>query len=479
MLPCAAEAKRPTEAVLIQVTHNTAGEVWNPRIRSEPGDSIVFVSDGDVEGPGTAPGHREVYLYDANTRGITRITNTTDGESYEAARETDLTHSPRPAVVAFISTGDLDPSVGNADHNPELFQWTRSTGEFLQITDTTAPVVNAEPYTSDSGKCIAFRSSADLANNDGSYDRQPDSGFRNPDGSDEVFRLWFNTNDYVERVFTQVSDSPPGTTNRQPVIGGFWYPRQCRATAYQSDHDQLGNGSSGTHIYNFTKTTARLEQVSMPGPGNNTNPNMSSASNFARGPFVVWQSESDPIGNGATGGLQVFRFRVFRPELIQYTISPLDSTRPVVSDGGGMVVFQSSADLFDLRKKVKIKAADPPVPPFNADGNAEIFRAKGTRKLTQITMSEGCENTHPTMRDTAGAMAFRSTCDLVPGNNPNGVPQVFHYFQIRKTDPLFSAENCKVAEGCCNVANGCYAQIDGKKERPRRSRLRPPWASES
>ena len=78
--------------VLIQVTRNTQGEVWSPAIRSQEGDSIVFVSDGDVEGPGTAAGHREVYIYRTSSGDLTRITNTTDGESYDA-RPTASTRS--------------------------------------------------------------------------------------------------------------------------------------------------------------------------------------------------------------------------------------------------------------------------------------------------------------------------------------------------------------------------------------------------
>src|SRR6185369_6175245 len=302
--------------VLIQVTRNTVGEIEAPKIRSQQGSSIVFVSDGDVLGPGTAPGHREVYMYSAESGAITRITNTVAGESYEASRETDDVNSGRDVLVAFVSTGDFDPSVGNADHNPEIFLWFEQDGSFLQVTDTVAPVVNGEVYASESGKCLTFRSNADLDDNDGSDVGNPGRGFGNADGSDEVFNLSFGDND-LDRNFwvtTQVSNGPAGTASSHPVVGGYWFTRQCRSNAYQSDHDQLGNGSSGSHIYNYTKNTGVIEQLSKPGAGINRNPAMSSASNFARGPFVVYETDTDPIGNGSSS-YELFRFRLFKNEL--------------------------------------------------------------------------------------------------------------------------------------------------------------------
>ena len=237
-------AARPNIPVLIQVTRNTTGDVEAPKIRSQQGNSIVFVSDGDVLGPGTAPGHREVYLYDTTSGATTRITNTTSGESYAAARETDDVNSGRDVFIAFISTGDLDPSIGNADHNPEVFLWFQEDGRFVQVTDTVAPIANADVYTSESGKCLTFRSNGDLDDNDGTDTANPGRGYSNADGSNEVFNLEFGENDFERSawVTTQVSSGPTGTSSSRPVVGGYWFTRQCRSNAYQSDHDQLGNG---------------------------------------------------------------------------------------------------------------------------------------------------------------------------------------------------------------------------------------------
>jgi len=468
-----AHARRPDKPVLLQVTRITTGNVYSPKLRSERGNSVVFVADADVEGPGTAPGHREVYLYDLDSRSISRITNTSDGESYDASRESDTHHSPRPPVVAFVSTGDLDPSVGNADHNPELFVWVHETGQFIQITDTQAPAYVAEPYASDSAKCITFRSTADLDDNVGLDTTNPGTGFRNLDGSDEIFNLEFADDAFTSRVTTQISNGPPGSTSEHPSVGGFWFTRQCRSSAYQSDYDQLANGSTGTHIYAYTRTSGRIEQVSPPGAGTNTDPAMSSASNFARGPYVVWESSMDPIGNEG-GSSEIFRFRLFKPELIQYTLSPLASYSSTISDGGGLIAFVSHGELIDPNKRVR-----GGTPPFNADGNGEIFRTHNVRHAHQLTRSQGCENTEPSMRDTGRGVAFLSTCDLVPGNNPDGIQQIFLYLDVEVDDPLYTTEGCKVSEGCCNEANGCYVRTSGKKIRPQKSKIRPSYASEA
>lgn len=473
MMPGAARA-HGNVPVLIQATHNTVGEIEDPSIRSQAGNSIVFVSDGDVLGPGTAPGHREVYLYSAASGAIARLTHTTDGESYDASRETDSLLDGLPGVVTFLSTGDLDPTIGNADHNPEVFLHFLETGATIQVTNTVAPIVNAEPYTSDSGRCVVFRSNADLNDNDGSDVGNPGTGFSNADGSDEVFNLGFGDLDFSrdQWVTTQVSNGPAGTTSSHPVVGGYIFSRQCRSTAYQSDHDQIGNGSSGSHIYNYTRTTAVTEQLSKPGAGINRNPAMSSASNFARGPFVVYESDMDPIDNGSDV-FEMYRFRLFKNELWQYTFADRDSSSGGVSDGGGRTVFQSTADLIDPARPLR----NGEVPPLNSDGNSEIFHTIRKHQITQVTRTEGCDNTMPTIRDIGDAIAFRSTCDLIPGHNAAGVPQVFYYVLVKGKDALATAAGCSVVDGCCNVANGCLINLFGRKIGPPREAIRPDYTN--
>ncbi len=463
--PVAALARGNTP-VLLQITNITSGTVTPPRIRSQYGDSVVFTSDGDVVG--ASPGHNEVYYYDVLTGLTQRLTTTTDGESREGARATDTVGAgERPEQVTFVSTGDLDPSVGNSDHNPEIFIWQKDTGQIHQLTDTPAGVVNSEPYASDSGKCIVFSSTGNLDNNPGTDSGIPPTGNINLDGSQEVFiySLESSVNYPQDGFFTQVSDGPFGTTSGEAVVGGYIFQRQCQTTAYTSNHDQTAEGMTGNNIYIYDRNSAKTDlmvtgEIPWPiQPGDYQHPSISAASPFARGPFVVFQTTADHWRNGSDGW-EMFRYRVFHPRMTQYTdYLNGDVERPVVTDGGGTIAFQSNADILDNRHKLHNGA----VPPFNGDGNMEIFRTRGRRTAWQITDSVGCTNDFVSIRDDGTAMAFRSDCDLVPGRNPSGLKQVFLYREVFPNDPLASAAGCDVDQGCCNEANGCYRPLVGEK----------------
>jgi hypothetical protein len=162
----------------------------------------------------------------------------------------------------------------------------------------------------------------------------------------------------------------------------------------------------------------------------------------------------------------LWRFRTFHPRMTQYTglTDPTEDVRnPVISDGGRFIVFESNAA---LNRKLKKKSD---VPQYDDDGNYEIWRMQKRRKIQQITdtdASTGCQNTQATLSDRGLNIAFRSTCDLIPGKNPNGVPQVFFYFQVKKDDPLATAAGCNVDDLCCNQANGCFKVIDAKAYKP-------------
>jgi WD40-like Beta Propeller Repeat len=466
--------------VVVQVTHNTVGDIFDPRIRSEDGDRIVFVSDGDVQGPGTAPGHTEVYLYQVLTGQMIRVTNTPqsvvgpDGlGSWDASRSTDqLQSGGRPEYVTFVSRGDFDPTADNSDHNSEIFMWELVTGQFHQLTDTPSTVSNKEPFASDNGKCIVFSSSGNLDNNDGSDPSFPATHYTNSDGSHEVFLYGLDTAQEFPRngSFTQVSNGPAGTTSSRPVIGGYIWPRQCQTTAYVSDWDQTGGTLTGSNIFIFDRNTATTTQMFAPEeipwgiqPGEYLYPHISSASPFARGPFVVFQTSADLWKNNSTGW-EIFRYRVFHPRMTQYTdVATGNVERPVVSDGGGYVTFQSTGEMLDPGHHARHGGE----PPFNDDHNYEIFRMKGRRKIWQLTRTQGCTNTLPSVRNDATSIAFRSTCDLVPGGNSAGVPQVFVYREVKSDDPLATDAGCKVQNGCCNEANGCYQPILGRKPKTR------------
>lgn len=467
-------AKRGNIPVITQITRNTTGDVFDVRLRSELGNWVTFASNADVLGPGTETTGREVYLHNVVTGTTVKITTTPGGESYSPTRVTDSTFSAgRPDGFFFVSTGDFDVNRDNSDGNPEIFVYEIASGQIKQVTNTLPPVVNGEPYASDSAKCIAFTSTGDLDNNVASDNSNPGAGFKNPDGSQEVFHYTVNSNVSFpyDGYFTQMSNGPVGTTSRAPVIGGYWFPRQCQTSAYLSDHDQLNQGAGGERIYTYDRPAGRIERMQndrvdvhneFDPDGFYDVPHISSASNFARGPYVVFSTAADVWNNGIDG-LDIFRYRVFHPRMTQYTgVTIGDVMRPQISDGGGYIAFHSTGEL--LLEKKGAKNVGPG--PFNADHNSEIFEIKGRRKVWQLTETEGCDNYDVSIQDHGGGIAFVSTCDLIPGNNPAGLPQVFLWRRVKPDDPVLLPGNCDVIDGCCNEANGCHRELLGRQARP-------------
>lgn len=462
LIAAPAEAGPRENHVLRQITNLTEGSIWQPRVRQLRGEFVSFVSDGDVLGPGTAHiGNREIYLWDEEAGTTVRVTDSGAGESWDASRLTDDFRTKRLPIITFVSNADHDPSVGNADGNPEIFLWVRDEDRFIQITDTQAPVVNAAPFPSDTGRCIVFESTGNYDNNNGENTNIPPFNRSNEDGSQEVFFVDFESKDYAEFRFTQMSDGPVGTTSEYGSAGGFFFPGQCESITFQSDHDQLGLGITGINTYLYKRKRPKLELASEnlgPGSGDSIEPTMSGTGVSAGGPSVVWSSNNDLWNNGSTG-YEIFKRTTQVSKLRQFTDADSGDTRsPVVSDGGGRIGAQTTSELIDSSRKVVQGGPGP----FNADGNNEIVRLDGKRRVRQLSRSTGCENTFPTIAGNGRTVAWHSTCDLIPGSNPTADEQIFVYRELKGKDTLSTAAGCSVAAGCCNVANGCYTEILGR-----------------
>jgi len=486
--PAAAE---PRHMVLRQVTNLSMGDVEWPRIRMQDGNRLSFVSDGDVLGTGTATAMRQIYMWEEATGEVLQVTNGVDCESYDAARPTDGTNTgSRPEVIAFISTCDLDPARDNSDGNPEVFFWEIESGNFRQLTDTQPPVVNSEPFLSDSSRCLVFSSTGDLDDNHTSNpyysEDHPGPGYSNADGSQEVFLYGKISGEQGyphNATFAQISNGPPGTVSSHPVIGGYWYARQCQTTAYQSTHDQIpddGVDQVGQHIYEYKMPASAVsnliaaenEDIGLPA-GTYKNPHISSASPFARGPFIVFESDAD-LWNNQSVGNDIFRYRVFHPRMTQYTNVGKDPDgvagpalpgairNPVISDGGGVIGFDSTTEHLTQKRDARIGGS----PPYNPDQNPEIIRLKGRHKVWQITRTENCDNGQVSVDDDGRRIVFRSTCDLIPGQNPTGAAQVFIWSLEKQSSPIFNSCSSDGSDGCCKwdkAGSSCYEPVFGNQ----------------
>jgi uncharacterized repeat protein (TIGR01451 family) len=134
-----------------QITSSTSGQSEHPSISAD-GGRVAFNSTADLTGS-NADGSTEIFLFDAATANLTQVTNSTAGQSRNAAINGDGTR------IAFDSDADL--TGGNAEGNREIFVFDTATSDLTQITNSAAGSSESASITSD-GTRIAFSSSANL-----------------------------------------------------------------------------------------------------------------------------------------------------------------------------------------------------------------------------------------------------------------------------------------------------------------------------
>ena len=161
---------------------------------------------GDLE----TDGNSEIWIYRLPAVPDVDLTLGTDlpffdlmiGGDFDQVTDTDASRAPRPGttitgpffaddnrepaitdngnIIAFISTRNHVPGVGNADGNPELFFYNVGSEAFTQATNTQdvnqviGLVFQSNPSLSADGSVVSFTSSANLATN-------------NTDGNAEIF----------------------------------------------------------------------------------------------------------------------------------------------------------------------------------------------------------------------------------------------------------------------------------------------------
>ena len=130
------------------------------------GTRIFFRSSANLTGE-NADENSERFLFDATTGQFTQVTRTTAPSSGGRA----AAMSGSGTRIVFDSNGNF--SGENPDGNSELFLFDSTTGAFTQITHHTVGLV-FQPKISDNGARIAFDGTADWAG-------------ENPDGNQEVF----------------------------------------------------------------------------------------------------------------------------------------------------------------------------------------------------------------------------------------------------------------------------------------------------
>lgn len=220
----------------------------------------------------------ELPLTDLSTGTFTRVTNTLPSRLPQPGSATvgpfiaddnhDASISDDGNVIAFGSTRDLVPAVGNAapDDNDEIFTFVRSTSILNQVTKTqrgsiTKPIYSKNPTINRDGTRVAFASTGDgpvvgMAAGD------------NPAASswnEEVFYTDLVDGRPVATSAKQITRTTP--TNAGDAVNIFSYGRRMsrdgRFIAFDSFADLAGNSaiSSSFAIYFYDTVTAAFRQV--------------------------------------------------------------------------------------------------------------------------------------------------------------------------------------------------------------------------
>jgi hypothetical protein len=129
------------------------------------------------------------------------------------------------------------------------------------------------------------------------------------------------------------------------------------------------------------------------------------------------------------------------PLTVDDTAGGCASQLPMSDDSGTIAAWQSDCDLTG----------------GNADGSVEIFRKVGAAAAVQVTSGTGCTSDRPSISADGTRIAFRSTCNLLGGNN-DGNSEIF----VWKAGTL---AQLTTSSGCDNLApsisrNGNFVAFD-------------------
>jgi len=211
----------------------------------------------------------EVPFQDLSNGSFTRLTETVCSrptgldplrqfDSIDDNREGSI--SDNGNTIAFISTANLVPGVGNADRNPELFFWTSAGITQGTDTQTTGPTptdpkiysrFQQNPALSADGTRVTFVSTSDLQ-----------TPLANSDGNEEIYVATVGPGlSNVRQVTKTKKDALALSVNRMPF--GRRISRDGNFIAFESiaevpDADTGTNKTIlGIFVYNFTDQTIK------------------------------------------------------------------------------------------------------------------------------------------------------------------------------------------------------------------------------
>lgn len=311
----------------------------------------------------------------------------TDGVTIVAADVTDPDVSDGGTAVVFIS--DSDPIGRNADGNNEIFFRNMKTASLVQVTSTVDDKGYESPTVDQSGKKIAFISTADFA------------GMNGDDGRD-IFLYDVKSGAYV--MVTNADDAEP-YVNR-PVITAAG-----KHVFYDSTFDHTGENPDGIRqIFRYDVQKGTTEQLTSVTEGACASPSPSK-----NGQYVAFLSSSPELAGANDDGLdEAYVLKVSDRTIVRVTDSDVDVLGVSLAGNGRYVAFGSRGDF---------------VAGSNADGSPEAFLArllKDGAEIVQLTSGSASTNTRrPLLNGTGTRCVFESSADLTGDGGEIPSNQVF------------------------------------------------------
>ena len=204
-------------------------------------------------------------------------------------------------------------------------------------------------------------------------------------------------------------------TNGNPSISA-----NGRTVAWDTDADPLGNGAPGRQVISATRFG--MTQVAIDPTGTSENPALD-----LFGIYAAFESTADLAGTGNAGARQIF-FRYPDGTLTQLSQGFGTSRNPSVGLKGVTVVFDSTSD--------PVTGADTGIPQIWLADRVHVTAAP-------VTSGAGASSV-PSFSNDGRVVVFESTADLAGDGHDTGTPQIFAYDTLSKTFAQVTAD----AGGC-------------------------------
>ncbi len=310
-------------SIVTQISNGGAGTSSSGAHLSGLAKMVVFDSDSDSAG-GNADGSREIDSW--SRKNFEKALPPLQSYSDDAPPIVYQHSVPALNGKSIVVESNGNPTGGNADGNTEIFIYKPRSGEWLQMTNTVAPVENHRPVTID-GKRVIFDSTGDLQNDP----KAPPAN--NADGNRELFLTRVRGGGVLET--RQLTNTVAPADSRSGSLDG-----NSALIVFSSTADLVGQNADGNReIFSWTRRDGSFEQLTHSPSGENSNPVVNLSQRF-----VVFESTADLTLSGATNR-RIFQFDRNRGELLLLSRSRFGTNQSPRIKKRRFVVWESTANL--------------------------------------------------------------------------------------------------------------------------------------